>query len=130
MYDAQACRVCRVDDGHLPGTTGYRRIVAALFVAGLATFALLYSTQALLPELSEDFGVSTSASTLTLSLTTLGLGFALLVAGPASELVGRTRLIHGSLLASAVVALASAVAPTWSSMLVLRCLEGVALAGL
>ncbi|MFC6345348.1 MFS transporter, partial [Nocardioides hankookensis] len=117
-------------EGHRPGSADYRRVVAALFVAGLATFALLYSTQALLPELAADFGVSTSASTLTLSLTTLGLGFALLVAGPTSELVGRTRLIHGSLIASALVALASAVAPTWSSMLVLRCLEGVALAGL
>ncbi|MBZ5737706.1 MFS transporter [Nocardioides mangrovi] len=117
-------------EGHLPGSTGYRRVVAALFVAGMATFALLYSTQALLPELAADFGVSTGASTLTLSLTTLGLGLALLVAGPASELLGRTRLIHGSLAASAVVALGCAVAPTWSSVLVLRFAEGVALAGL
>ncbi|MFC7492732.1 MULTISPECIES: MFS transporter [unclassified Nocardioides] len=117
-------------EGHLPGSVDYRRVVGALFVAGLATFALLYSTQALLPELAGDFGVSTSASTLTLSLTTLGLGLALLVAGPASELIGRTRLIHGSLVASAVIALATAVAPTWESVLVLRFLEGVALAGL
>src|SRR6478735_5133738 len=117
-------------EGHLPGSAGYRRVVAALFVAGMATFALLYSTQALLPELAADFGVSTAASTLTLSLTTLGLGLALLVAGPASELLGRTRLIHGSLAASAVVALGCAFAPTWSSVLVLRFAEGVALAGL
>ncbi|MEP9362085.1 MFS transporter [Nocardioides sp. CN2-186] len=117
-------------EGHRPGSTDYRRVVAALFVAGLATFALLYSTQALLPELADDFGVSSGASTLTLSVTTLGLGLALLVAGPASELLGRTRLIHGSLAASAVVALACALAPTWSSVLVLRFAEGVALAGL
>jgi len=130
-YGLDRRTVGRVEiEGHRPGTADYRRVVAALFVAGLATFALLYSTQALLPELAAGFGVSTSASTLTLSLTTLGLGFALLVAGPASELVGRTRLIHGSLIASALVALACAVAPTWSSMLVLRCLEGIALAGL
>jgi MFS transporter, YNFM family, putative membrane transport protein len=117
-------------EGHRPGSADYRRVVGALFVAGLATFALLYSTQALLPELATDFGVSTAASTLTLSLTTLGLGLALLVAGPASELVGRTRLIHASLALSSVVALATAVAPTWGSVLVLRTLEGVALAGL
>ena len=35
--------------GHRPGTSGYRRIVVALFAAGVATFTLLYSTQALLP---------------------------------------------------------------------------------
>jgi YNFM family putative membrane transporter len=130
-YDGELRTVGAVDnEGHLPGTVDYRRVVAALFAAGVATFALLYSTQALLPELAADFGVSTAASTLTLSLTTLGLGLALLVAGPASEVLGRTRLIHASLAVSAVVALACAAAPTWSSILVLRFLEGVALAGL
>ena len=117
-------------EGHLPGSADYRRVVGALFAAGVATFALLYSTQALLPDLSDAFGVGTAESTFTLSLTTLGLGVALLVAGPASDVIGRTRLIHASLAASAVVALACAAAPTWSSMLLLRLLLGVALAGL
>ena len=42
-----------VDDtalGYRAGTTDFRRVVASLFAAGVATFALLYSTQALLPE--------------------------------------------------------------------------------
>jgi YNFM family putative membrane transporter len=93
-------------------------------------FALLYSTQALLPEFSVRFGVSSADSTLALSLTTLGLGIALLVAGPLSDRIGRTVLIHSSLALSAVVALGCAVAPTWSALLLLRFLEGVALAGL
>jgi YNFM family putative membrane transporter len=117
-------------DGHLPGTAAYRRIVGALFAAGVATFALLYSTQAILPELADRFGVSTASSTLTVSLTTLGLGVALLVAGPASDIAGRTAFIHLSLAASAVVAAACALAPTWSTLLALRLLAGVALAGL
>lgn len=116
--------------GHRPGTSDYRRVVGALFAAGLATFALLYTTQAILPELSSAFGVTTAASTLTVSLTTTGLGVALLVAGPASDVLGRTRLIHLSLAASAVVAAACAVAPSWTALLVLRLLLGVALAGL
>lgn len=116
--------------GHLPGTPAYRRIVTALFAAGVATFALLYSTQALLPALSEEFGVSSAQSALTLSLTTLGLGFALLVAGPASDMFGRTRMIHLSLTTAAGVALACALAPSWPTLLALRFLEGVALAGL
>lgn len=116
--------------GYRVGETGYRRITVALFVAGLATFALLYSTQALLPELARAFDVSATHSTLSLSLTTMGLGVALLVAGPVSEVVGRTRLIHLSLSASAVVALACALAPSWHALLALRLLEGVTLAGL
>ena len=116
--------------GHLPGSRAYRRVVAALFVAGLATFALLYSTQAILPELADRFAVSTAGSTLSVSLTTLGLGVALLVAGPASDVSGRTRFIHLSLAASAVVAVACAVAPSWPALLALRLLQGIALAGL
>lgn len=116
--------------GHRPGTTGYRRVVAALFAAGLATFALLYDTQAVLPELVDEFGVSATHSTLTVSLTTVGLAGALLVTGPWSDRVGRTRLIHLSLLGSSVVAVGCALAPTWESLLVLRLLQGVALAGL
>ncbi|MEV4324446.1 MFS transporter [Microbispora rosea] len=117
-------------EGHLPGTAGYRRVVVALFAAGVATFALLYSTQAILPELAAQFGVSTAESTLSVSLTTLGLGVALLVAGPLSDVVGRTRLIHLSLTASAVVAAACALAPGWPALVVLRTLQGITLAGL
>ena len=117
-------------EGHRPGTAAYRRVVGALFAAGVATFALLYSTQAILPELAAQFDVSTASSTLTVSLTTLGLGVALLVAGPASDVAGRTTFIHLSLTASAVVAVGCAFAPTWSTLLGLRLLAGIALAGL
>ena len=112
------------------GEPGYRRIAVALFAAGVATFALLYSTQALLPELARSFSVSAAQSTLSLSLATVGLGAALLVAGPASEVLGRTGLIRCSLLASAVVALACAAAPSWDWLLMLRLAQGIALAGL
>jgi MFS transporter, YNFM family, putative membrane transport protein len=117
-------------EGHRAGTAAYRRVVVALFAAGLATFALLYSTQAVLPDLAADFGVSPAASTLSVSLTTVGLGLALLVAGPVSDLYGRTRLVHLSLAASALVALACALAPTWGVLLGLRLLAGIVLAGL
>ncbi|MBJ8338065.1 MFS transporter [Antrihabitans sp. YC3-6] len=117
-------------EGYLPGTADYRRVMASLFVAGVATFALLYSTQAILPTLSAEFGVSSTAATLTVSLTTLGLGVALLITGPLSDIVGRTRLIQLSLTASALIGTAGALAPNWSTLLTLRLVEGVALAGL
>ena len=117
-------------DGYRAGQPGYRRIAVALFAAGVATFALLYSTQALLPELARSFSVSAAQSTLSLSLTTAGLGVALLAAGPASEVLGRTGLIRFSVLASGLVALACAIAPSWSWLLVLRLAQGIALAGL
>lgn len=119
-----------MSEGYLRGSSGYRRIVWSLFAAGLATFTLLYSTQALLPAFRRDFGVSTGESTLAVSTAMLGIGSGLLVAGPLSDVVGRTRLIHLSLGASVVLGFAAALAPTWEALLVLRFLDGFALAGL
>jgi len=116
--------------GYRAGEPGYRRIAVALFAAGVATFALLYSTQALLPELARAFSVSAGQSTLSLSLATAGLGAALLVAGPASDVLGRTRLIRLSLMVSALVALACVFAPSWHWLLALRLVQGITLAGL
>jgi YNFM family putative membrane transporter len=96
----------------------------------VATFALLYSTQALLPEFARAFSVSAAQSTLSLSFATAGLGAALLVTGPISEVLGRTRLIHLSLTVSALVALACAFAPGWDVLLALRLMQGITLAGL
>src|SRR6201996_1276487 len=120
----------RGHEGYRPGDRSYRRIAIALFAAGVATFALMYSTQALLPELARSFAISDAESTLSVSLTTAGLGVTLLFTGPISEVLGRTRLIHTSLLASAIIGLACAVAPSWDALLALRLLQGIALAGL
>src|SRR6201992_3140642 len=120
----------RGHEGYRPGDRSYRRIAIALFAAGVATFALMYSTQALLPELARSFALSDAQSALSVSLTTAGLGVTLMCTGPISEVLGRTRLIHTSLLASAIIGLACAVAPSWDALLALRLLQGVALAGL
>lgn len=113
-----------------PGTPEYARVTRALFAAGLATFATLYTTQPLLPLLVEHFGVTPAESALSVSVTTLTLGLALLVVGPTSEVIGRTRVMTISLFGTSAVALACAFAPTWPVLLVLRGLLGFAVAGL
>ena len=55
------------------GTPAYRRANLAMFVGGFATFALVYSTQPLLPLLAGEFGVSAASASLTVSATTAGL---------------------------------------------------------
>jgi YNFM family putative membrane transporter len=104
--------------------------MTAMFAAGMATFVLLYETQALLPQLRTQFGVSPAQATLTMSLTTAGLAIALLVAGPASERFGRTRLILGAVWSASLLGLLCPLAPSWHALLGLRLLEGIALAGL
>lgn len=104
--------------------------MAGLFFVGLGTFSLLYTTQPLLPDLARDFSVSQGQSALSVSVATLGLAIALLVAGPWSEVVGRTPLMRWSLVMSALVGMACALAPGWTMLLVLRFMEGLALGGL
>ncbi|WP_235432360.1 MFS transporter [Nostocoides japonicum] len=116
--------------GYLPGTDGYRRVLVALFAAGLATFVLMYDTQAVLTELAASFRLTPEQSTLSVSLTTATLAVALLVAGPLSEIIGRTRLIRFSLIAATIVSALCALAPSWSMLLGLRLLLGVVIAGL
>jgi MFS transporter, YNFM family, putative membrane transport protein len=114
---------------HRPGEAGYRRLILALFAAGVATFAALYSTQPLLGLLSAHFARPASRAAWSVSVTTLLLGIGMLAAGPLSDRWGRTRMIKGSLLLTALLGMACAVAPSWPVLLMLRGAQGLALAG-
>lgn len=117
-------------EGFRPGDPAFRRASIALLLAGIATFALLYSTQPLLPALALAFDVSPAQSSLSLSVATLALAVGLLVTGPVSEVLGRRVIMLGSLFGSAAAGLVCAVAPTWEILLVARAVEGFVLAGL
>jgi len=112
-----------------PGTATFRRVSVALFLAGFSTFSLIYAVQPLLPSLAAEFNRSPSESSLALSVTTGCLAFAILCAGALSESAGRRGLMFGSMTAAAILHIASAAAPDWRMMLVLRALEGIMLGG-
>ncbi|MDE3110168.1 MAG: MFS transporter [Acidobacteriota bacterium] len=112
------------------GTGEFWRANVALFAAAFSTFALLYCVQPLLPELARVFVLSPTESSLALSVPTAGLGLGLLIGGSASEVSGRKSIMCGSLIASALLTIAGAVAPSWSLFLVARALAGLALSGL
>ncbi|MCE1180093.1 MAG: MFS transporter [Micrococcales bacterium] len=116
--------------GYRPGDAAYRRIMLALFLAGVGTFAMTYCTQAVLPLLSEEFDLSAGTSTLAVSATTGALGTALLFLGPLSEALGRVWIMRASLVAAAVATLASALAPSWFSLIAVRAVAGLLVAGL
>lgn len=111
-----------------PGTGAFRRAVAALFVGGFVTFAILHCTQPLMPVFSERFGVSPATSSLSLSVTTATLSVSLLLAAalPGS----RKAVMVASLSGSALLALLLALSPSFASLLAVRALQGVVLAGL
>src|SRR4051812_3526760 len=116
--------------GYRAGEPGFRRASLAIFLAGVAVFAMLYETQVLLPELARSFGVSSAAATLSVSAATAGLAVGLLVLGPVSDRRGRTPILPTGLAAATALAVLLVVVPTWPLLLALRVLQGFALAGL
>jgi len=115
--------------GVMPGTRLYWRINVALFLAGFATFTLLYCVQPLLPLFARDFQVGAAQSSLALSLSTGALALAIFCAGAVSEGRDRRRLMFTSLVLAAGCNLAAALLPSWHGLLAARLLAGVALGG-
>ncbi|MEU6732001.1 MFS transporter [Streptomyces physcomitrii] len=113
-----------------PGGPGYRRMSLALFLAGIATFALLYTTQALLPLISADFGVTESAASWSVSAATGALALCVLPLSALSERYGRRTLMTGSLAVAVAVGLLVPFAPSLGALVALRAVQGAALAGL
>ncbi|MFF0446928.1 MFS transporter [Streptomyces sp. NPDC004609] len=112
-----------------PGRPGYRRMSFALFAAGIAAFALLYSTQALLPAVSAGFGVSASAASWTVSAATGAMALFVLPLSALSERFGRRTLMTVSLTVAAGVGLLVPFAPSLEWLVALRAVQGAALAG-
>lgn len=111
------------------GTGAYRRASLALFLSGFATFSLLYCVQPLLPIFAQEFSVSPAESSLALSLSTGFLAIAIVCAAAVSEGLGRRSLMSISLVGAAVLTIATAFAPDWHLMLVIRALQGFVLGG-
>ncbi|ANH93104.1 hypothetical protein A8713_19645 [Streptomyces sp. SAT1] len=124
-----ASSVSSADSRMAPGGPGYRRMSLALFLAGVATFALLYSTQALLPLISGEFGVAASEASWTVAAATGGLALFVLPMSALSERFGRRTVMTASLVVAVAVGLLVPFAPSLGALVVLRALQGAALAG-
>ncbi|WP_323663869.1 MFS transporter [Pectobacterium carotovorum] len=111
------------------GTPQFMRVTLALFSAGLATFALLYCVQPLLPVLSQDFGISPATSSLSLSVSTVMLAFGLLFTGPLSDTVGRKNVMVVSLMLAAICTIICAFMTSWNGVLIMRAMMGLSLSG-
>ncbi|BBY85507.1 arabinose efflux permease family protein [Mycolicibacterium tokaiense] len=115
--------------GHPPGSTDYRRLLAALFCAGVATFAQLYSLQGVLPQLAEHYRIGAADAALTVSLATTGLAVSVIPWSMVADRVGRVRAMSVSVAAATTLGLLVALAPTYQLLLAGRFVEGVALGG-
>lgn len=116
-----------------PGLTrtdrNYRRAVLAMLAAGLATFNALYATQALLPTLVDDLGITPTEAALTVSATTGMLAVCIVPMSILSERFGRGRLLIISALTATALGPVLPLAPDATTLILLRALQGIAIAG-
>jgi YNFM family putative membrane transporter len=90
----------------------------------------MYSTQPILPQISQEFHVSPAEAGLTLLAVTFALAVASLGAGRMADAIGTRRmmLICGILLS--VFSVAAPLAPTFASLVALRVAQGLAVPGI
>ncbi|MHB9859548.1 MFS transporter [Streptomyces sp. YIM S03343] len=118
------------DSRMTPGGPGYRRMSLALFLAGVATFALLYSTQALLPMISREFAVAPGDASWTVAGATGGLALFVLPMSALSERFGRRTVMTAAMAVAVSIGLLVPFAPSLGALVALRVVQGAALAGL
>ncbi|SHM21088.1 MFS transporter [Roseibium suaedae] len=110
-------------------TPDFKRASWALFLAGFASFSLIYCVQPLLPAFRGTYGVNAATASLALSLTTGTLAFAILASGAYSQSIGRRGVMFVSMLLAAGFNFVAAVVPGWHWLLAARACEGLVLGG-
>lgn len=115
--------------GHERGSREYRRILAGLFFAGVATFAQLYSTQALLPEIAAELRIAPATAALTLSVAAIGLAVGVIPWSVFADRIGRVRAMTIALAGASLIALVVPFSPSIPVLLAGRFVEGVLVAG-
>lgn len=115
-----------------PGTEprGVPAGVTGFLLGAAGMFATMYSTQAILPELSDEFDVSPSRAGLTVSAVVAAVAIAAWFWGPLSDRVGRPRAIRLASWLLVAPTIGVAIAPTFAVLLACRALQGVCMPGL
>lgn len=111
-------------------TPAFWRATLALCCGSFMIFSNLYVTQPLLPEFQQAFGISTLQANASLAVATLTLGLSLLIYGPLSDALGRRAIMLITMLGVLLCTVALAFAPNYSTLLLLRALQGFLLGGL
>ncbi|HKV21044.1 MAG TPA: MFS transporter [Mycobacterium sp.] len=115
--------------GHRRGSVEYRRLLAALFCAGIATFAQVYSPQGVLPQISADLGVPAASAALMVSACTIGLAIGVIPWSMIADRIGRVKAMSVSVITSSTLGLLAPFTPNYELLLAGRLIEGVLLAG-
>jgi YNFM family putative membrane transporter len=90
----------------------------------------MYTAQAILPTLSQDFHVSAPTAGLTVSILVLCVAIGSLFYGPLSDIVGRKPVMVWASFLVAIPTLLCGFAPNFATLVVLRAIQGLLMPGL
>lgn len=102
----------------------------ALYAGTIVAYGDMYVTQAILPDLAEEFSVGAARAGLTVSAVVLAIAVASTFYGPLSDALGRRRVMAGASALLSLATLACAFAPTFGALVALRALQGVLVPGM
>jgi YNFM family putative membrane transporter len=115
--------------GHSYGSTEYRRLLAGLFFAGVATFAQLYSPQAALPLIAADLKIGAAQAALIVSSATIGLAIGVIPWSVVADRIGRVRAMSIAVTAATAFGLLVPFATSFPVLLTGRLFEGAMVGG-
>src|SRR6478736_7657463 len=107
-----------------------QKALAGFMLGAAGMFATMYSTQAILPELSRDFGVSPSRAGLSISVVVVAVAVGGFAWGPFSDRIGRPRAIRLASVLLVPPTIGVALAPGFAALLACRTLQGLCMPGL
>jgi predicted MFS family arabinose efflux permease len=99
----------------------------AVGLAGYCAFLNLYSPQAILPLLSQEFGSSAAEISSIMTASTLAVALTAPFTGTIADVLGRKRVIVTALVVLSVPTLIAAWAPTLGAMIFWRFVQGLVL---
>jgi MFS transporter, YNFM family, putative membrane transport protein len=102
----------------------------SLYAATAAVYADMYITQPILPLLSQEFGIVPATAGLTISAVVLAIALASGAYGPLSDSLGRKPVMVWSCALLAIPTLLCAIAPSITSLIVFRAVQGLLVPGL
>ncbi len=102
----------------------------ALYAAAVVVFGDMYLTQPILPLLSQEFSIAPATAGLSVSVVVLLIALASVSYGSISDALGRKPVMVWSTALLAAPTMLCAFAPTFSSLLVFRALQGLFIPGL
>ena len=104
--------------------------LVTLFLAPAFVFANMYTTQAILPTLSQDFHISAPTAGLTVSVLVLSVSIGSLFYGPLSDIVGRKPVMVWASFLVAIPTILCGFAPNFATLVILRAIQGLLMPGL